>query len=261
MKIAVVSPHRGDAAFALGLAIEAWLMQGHAVEVVNCFTRSEFAPYSDAGSLHANDRMSFVTAVRKREDEAWRKLYGAAKLTLTDLNLKDAPIRLHCSPNEVFGRTSDASEKVVAKIRGALERGGAGAVVLPLGLGEHVDHVSARDVAMATDIRTLPLAFYEEFPDATRLESEEAFEAALSKIAMTLQTELEPVFVRSANGDASAIEEAVLRKRRVAWCYDSQIDESVTTHIAELCRRYEGSERLWANAAWRADAALMPKAI
>ena len=261
MKIAVVSPHSGDAAFALGLAIEAWLVQGHAVEVVNCFTRSEFAPYSDAGSLHANDRMSFVTAVRKREDEAWRKLYGAAKLTLTDLNLKDAPIRLHCGPNEVFGRVSDASEKVVAKIRGALERSGAGAVVLPLGLGGHVDHVSARDVAMATDIRTSPLAFYEEFPDVERLEGEEAFAAALSQVAMTLQMELEPVFVSSTDRHASAIEEAVLRKRRVAWSYDSQIDEKVTTQIAEGCRRYEGRERLWGNTAWRADALLMPKVI
>jgi LmbE family N-acetylglucosaminyl deacetylase len=261
VKIAVVSPHRGDAAFALGLAIEAWLVQGHAVDVVNCFTRSEFAPYSDAGSLHANDRMSFVTAVRKREDEAWRKLYGAAKLTLTDLNLKDAPIRLHCSPNEVFGRVSDASEKVVAKIRGALERSGAGAIVLPLGLGGHVDHVSARDVAMATGIRALPLAFYEEFPDAMRLDGEGIFEAALSEVAITLQTELEPVFARGVDGDASAIEEAVLRKRRVSWCYDSQIDEKVTTQIAEGCRRYEGRERLWGNAAWRADGMLMPKAI
>gem|GEM_PF-6042353 len=44
------------------------------------------------------------------------------------------------------------------------------------------------------------------------------------------------------------------------WCYDSQIDESVTTEIAEFSRRYGGRERLWGNAAWRVDATLMPKA-
>ncbi len=260
MKITVVSPHSGDAALALGLAIEAWLVHGHAVEVVSCFTRSEFAPYSDAGSLHANDRMSFVTAVRKREDEAWRKQYGAAKLTLTDLNLKDAPIRLHCSPEKVFGRPADVSEKVVSKIRRALEMSKAGAVVLPLGLGGHVDHISARDAAMPAETSAMPLAFYEELPYAARTEGDGTLEGALGELPVTLQSELQPTFASALNGEGASIEGAVLRKRRVAWCYDSQIDESVTTEIAEFSRRYGGRERLWGNAAWRADATLMPKA-
>lgn len=256
MKITVVSPHRGDAAFALGLAIEAWLAEGHAVEVVSCFTRSEFAPYSDAGSLHANDRMSFVTAVRKREDEAWRKQYGAAKLTLTDLNLKDAPIRLHCGLEKVFGRPADVSEKVVSKIRRALEMSKAGALVLPLGLGGHVDHVSARDAAMPAETSTMPMAFYEELPYAARAEGEGAFESARSQLPLTLQTELQPVFASAPDEAGDSVEGAVRRKRRVAWCYDSQIDESVTLEIAEFSRRYGGRERLWGNAAWCSDATL-----
>jgi LmbE family N-acetylglucosaminyl deacetylase len=250
VKITVVSPHRGDAALALGLAIEAWLAEGHAVEVVSCFTRSEFAPYSDAGSLHANDRMSFVTAVRKREDEAWRKLYGLAKLTLTDLNLKDAPIRLHCSPEKVFDRPADVSEKVVAKIRRAMEMSKAEAVVLPLGVGGHVDSVSARDAALPTDAN-FPLAFYEELPYAASTEGEGDFERALSQLPVSVRAELQPVFSRSMRGTESVVEDAVARMRRVAWCYDSQIDERVTGEIAEFCRRYEGRERLWATAAWR----------
>ena len=68
MKIVVVSPHRSDAAFSLGLAVGSWLEQGHTVEVMNVFTRTEHAPYSDVDSLHPNDRMSFASAVRKRED-------------------------------------------------------------------------------------------------------------------------------------------------------------------------------------------------
>jgi LmbE family N-acetylglucosaminyl deacetylase len=259
VKITVVSPHRGDAAFALGLTVEAWLMQGHVVEVVSCFTRSEFAPYSDAGSLHPNDRMSFATAVRKREDEEWRKQYGVAKLTLTDLNLKDAPIRLHCGAEEVFGRAADVSVKVVSKIRRALELSKAGAIVLPLGLDGHVDHISARDAAMLAETSALPLAFYEELPYAAHADGEQAIEAAVNQLSSTLQAELQPAFAGRLHGDESAIEAAVLRKRRAAWCYDSQIDESVTTEIAEFCRRYEGRERLWANAAWRTDPGLMPK--
>jgi LmbE family N-acetylglucosaminyl deacetylase len=248
VKITVVSPHRGDAAFALGLSIRAWLEEGHAVEVVSCFTRSEFAPYSDVGSVHRNDRVSFVTAVRKREDEEWRKLHGAAKLTITDLNLKDAPLRLHVGANEVFGRAADASEKVVSKIRRALEMSKAGAWVLPLGLGGHVDHVTARDVALSALATVgIPVAFYEELPEAADAAAE--VDVAVAQLMLAVQSKLEPVL----GGEAGEVEDAVAKKRRVAWCYDSQIDEAATTEIAEFCRRFEGRERIWANAAWRAQ--------
>jgi LmbE family N-acetylglucosaminyl deacetylase len=260
VKIAVFSPHRGDAAFALGLSVEAWLAQGHAVEVVSCFTRSEFAPYSDVQSVHANDRISFVTAVRKREDEAWRKRFGAAKLTITDLNLKDAPTRLHCSPQEVFGRPSDVSEKVLSKIRRALDASKAGAVVLPLGLSGHVDHVSARDAALSVlPSAEFPVAFYEELPYAAAAGAEGAIEAAVHALSLTLQEEIQPEFTTGSQQADATVAEAVQRKRRAAWCYDSQIDEAVTTQIAEFCRRYEGRERLWVNAAWRRDGTLMPE--
>ncbi|MGA7157015.1 MAG: PIG-L family deacetylase [Acidobacteriaceae bacterium] len=250
MKITVVSPHRGDAAFALGLAVEAWLAKGHAVEVVNCFTRSEFAPYSDVGSVHGNDRASFASAVRKREDEAWRRRYGAAKLTLTDLNLKDAPLRLHCRADEVFGRAADASEKIVAKMRIALEKSKASAFVLPLGLDGHVDHVTARDVALSLLPRGGPLAFYEELPEAAGEGAEGKIEAAVLALTLAVQSTLEPVFAEvSAEG-------AVEKKRRVAWCYDSQIDEAVTAEIATFCERYGGRERMWGTEAWRGEPAL-----
>ncbi len=246
MKITVISPHRGDAAFALGLSIRAWLEEGHAVEVVSCFTRSEFAPYSDVGSVHKNDRVSFVTAVRKREDEAWRKQAGTAKFTITDLNLKDAPLRLHVGASEVFGRAAEASEKVASKIRRALEMSKAGAWVLPLGLGGHVDHVTARDVALsARPGNGFPVAFYEELPEGAR-GAEEDIEAAVVSLTLAVQSKLEAAFAAGA-GD---VEGAVTKKRRVAWCYDSQIDEAATMEIAEACRKFEGRERIWASEAW-----------
>ncbi len=261
VKIAVVSPHRGDTAFALGLSVKAWLEQGHAVEVVSCFTRSEFAPYSDVGSVHANDRVSFVTAVRKREDEAWRKQFGVAKLTVTDLNLKDAPIRLHCRPQEVFGRPADVSGKVLLKIRRALEGSRAGAVVLPLGLSGHVDHVTARDAALSVLPADLPMAFYEELPYAAIAGAAGTIEAAVHALSLTLQSELQSAFASECQQTDTAIAEAVQRKRRAAWCYDSQIDEAATTQIAEFCRQYQGRERLWANAAWQRDRTLMQESV
>jgi len=246
VRITVVSPHRGDVAFALGLSVRVWLEQGHAVEVVNCFTRSEFAPFSDADSLHENDRMSFVSATRKREDEAWVKLYRG-RLTLTDLNLKDAPLRLHCGADEVFGRAVDLAEKSAVKIRKALELSRPGALVLPLALGGHIDRVVAREGGAHGWPEMLPVAFYEDLPQAAGFGGDEALEDA----AMTVRMDLRPAFVGEALAGEQEIGAAVERKRRVAWCYDSQIDEAVTAEIAEFCRGYGGRERLWVNAAWR----------
>jgi LmbE family N-acetylglucosaminyl deacetylase len=237
----LVSAHRGDAAMALGLSVRSWLERGHAVEVVSCFTRSEFGPFSDAGSVHANDRMSFVSATRKREDEAWAKLYPG-KLTLTELNLKDAPLRLHCGADEVFGRAVDLAEKSAVKLQKALERSKPEALVLPLALDGHIDRVMVREAGMYGQPATLPLAFYEDLPQALAFTDERLKDAAVA-----VRLDAKPMFVGSAAADP---EEAVKFKRRVAWCYDSQIDEDVTLQVAEFCRRYEGRERLWANAAW-----------
>ena len=70
---------------------------------------------------------------------------------------------------------------------------------------------------------------------------------------MAVQSKLHPVFAMEAK---DTTDEAVVRRRRIAWCYDSQIDESATAEIAEFCRRYEGRERLWGNAAWVAEGTL-----
>jgi LmbE family N-acetylglucosaminyl deacetylase len=240
LKITVVSAHRGDAALALGLSVAEWLRQGHAVEVVSCFTRSEFAPFSDVGSVHANDRMSFASATRKREDESWAKMLRG-KFTPTDLNMKDAPLRLHCGAEDVFGLAVNLAEKSAVKIRKAIERSGAEALVLPLGLDGHVDRVTARDAGAASWQATLPVAFYEGLPQAVAFGDER-----LKNAALAVRPDLEPALV------GEPAEDAVARKRRVAWCYDSQIDEATTLQIAEFTQRYDGRERLWANAAWRA---------
>jgi len=233
-----------DAALSAGLAVGPWLEQGHAVEVVNCFTRSELAPFSDADSVHENDRMSFVSALRKREDEAWQKLYRSAKLTFTDVNLKDAPLRLHCAPGDVFRVAVNESDKAFAKIQKALERSRAAAFVFPLGLGGHVDHRIACEAAAAC-AGASPVAFYEDQPFATQ--GPAAIEAVVQGIAARMGVELTPVFADEA-GD---VESAVERKRRMAWCYVSQLDDAQVEQVARDCARYGGRERLWANAKWQ----------
>jgi LmbE family N-acetylglucosaminyl deacetylase len=245
VKIVVVSPHRSDAAFSLGLSVGVWLEKGHAVEVVECFTRSEFAPYVDASLVHANDLMSFVTAVGRRECEEWRKRYGVAKLRITDLNLKDAPMRLHVTGAAAFGLEPDRSEKVWNKVRLALERSRAEAVVLPMGLRGHVDHVTARDAALAVLTEATAVGFYEELPDGFGADLAEAVRG----LQMSTRMDLAEVFAGLGVED---VEVAVQRKRRLAMCFDSQIDAATEGKIADACREWSGRERMWGNAAWRA---------
>ena len=94
------------------------------------------------------------------------------------------------------------------------------------------------------------MAFYEELPEAGVRVWMRAIDAAVGELTLAVQGKLEPVLAGGAG--MSDVEDAVRKKRRVAWCYDSQIDEAATTEIAEFCRRFEGGERIWANAAWRA---------
>jgi LmbE family N-acetylglucosaminyl deacetylase len=235
----VVSPHRDDAAFSLGLSLGAWLAAGHAVEVVNCFTRSDYAPFSDAASLHENDRMTYVTAVRGREDQAWKRTYGAAarRLTITDLNLKDAPRRLRISSDEVCGVAIDAADKAMGKIAKALAGLAFDALLLPLAIGDHVDHRIARDAALR--VRARAWALYEDLPYAARPGAAEEIVGRVAAIDAGL-----------AEAVVGVTPDAVACKRRMARCYDSQIDDAVCGQIAGFSERYGGGERVWANPAW-----------
>lgn len=252
MRVVVVSPHRDDAAFSLGLAIPSWLAAGHRVEVLNCFTQSEHAPFSDVDSLHGNDKRSFVSAVRRREDVAWNKLLGG-RLKFTDLDMLDAPLRLSCSPNDVLAIEVRAGDRALARIAGALrklaERGEPGqlALVLPLAVGEHIDHRVVHGAALeALRESDLPIAFYEDLPYAVDPEAAATIERRATATGPTLRA----CFTETAAVDVHA---AIRRKHRVAECYDSQVDNEVAMQMASFGEMYGGRERLWGNDAWLAS--------
>ena len=250
LKITILSPHRDDAAFSVGLAVQTWLRAGHAVEVVNCFTRSEYSPFGDLAFVHANDRRSYVTALRHREDVLWSSQYKP-KVLLADLNLRDGPQRRQCSVEEVCGLPVDMKDGALEKIGKALERrrDRLDALVLPLAIGDHVDHVTARAAAVAMCGTQLPVAFYEDLPYAARPGAAAGIEARVEELASAVG-DLRAVFA----DEAGEVEARVARKRRLALCYDSQIDSEITDSIANFCVRYNGRERLWANDAWQESA-------
>lgn len=246
MNILVLSPHRDDAAFSLSLSILHWLAAGHRVTVLNVFTRSLYAPYSDAETVHVNDRLDYVSAMRKREDEQFLKqIPGAA---MVDLNIKDAPIRLHCDSSVVCDLDVDPQDTAIPKIRKAVAKlaeaqHATSALVLPLGLGHHVDHRTARDASLPLSTM-MPCAFYEELPYATR----NGVRIDLSRFREDTATRLhEPLFPVLCHGTHSRPSEW---KGRIARLYASQIDSELADVIAGFSRRYHGAERMWANEAW-----------
>lgn len=257
MKILILSPHRDDAAFSLSIAITNWLAAGHRVTILNVFTRSLHAPYSDADFVHENDRLSYVSAMRHREDELFvqritHDLSKSAKthLQLLDLKLKDAPIRLRCAEEDLSDTPVNPEDPAIEKIRKALTResesGNLEALVLPLALGHHVDHLTALAAALPFTV-ALPSAFYEDLPYAATHPSVTAdLQSLREDVTQRLHEPLTPVL--------SQHPQAAELKRRLALGYASQIEEETANLIANFATRYNGGERLWVNQSWQATA-------
>jgi LmbE family N-acetylglucosaminyl deacetylase len=273
LKILILSPHRDDAAFSLALAIETWLSAGHTVTLLNVFTRSLDAPYSDADFIHENDRLSYVSAMRLREDELFlqrltQSLSRARKAHLrrVDLNLKDAPIRLRIPAEALSDTPVNPEDPAIEKIRKALTRqaelGTLEALVLPLALGNHVDHLTVREAALPLTTQ-LPSAFYEDLPYTATYPSVTADLDHIRDTTTNLGEPLTPILypteaapettVQAAAAQeaaAQAAAERIARKRHLALGYASQIDEQAANLIANFATRYQAAERLWANQAW-----------
>ena len=252
LKILILSPHRDDAAFSLSIAITNWLTARHTVTILNVFTRSRYAPYSDAAFVHENDELSYVTAMRLREDEAFlsritQNLPKGLKnhLHMEDLRLKDAPIRLRIPFEELSDTPVNPADSAIIKIQKALthhsEQGTLEALVIPAAIGGHVDHLTVREAAIAF-AADLPVAFYEDLPYAATHPSAATDLEVLRESAEQRNQPLSPVVYR--------IESAIELKRKLVLGYASQIDDETGTLIAEFAQRYNGGERLWANKSW-----------
>jgi len=230
-----------------------WLIARHTITLLNIFTRSRHAPYSDAAFVHENDELSYVSAMRLREDELFvRRLTqdlprGAkSKLRMVDLNLKDAPIRLRCGTDAVFSTPVNPADPAIEKIRKALTQqadlGAMDVLVLPAALGRHVDHLTVREAAVPfTSAR--PVAFYEDLPYAATTSNAAADLETLRAIAP--EDRLSPVLCQV---------DSLESKQKLVLGYASQVDAQTADVITGFASRYGGAERLWANHSWCAIA-------
>jgi LmbE family N-acetylglucosaminyl deacetylase len=220
--------------------------------LLNVFTRSRYAPYSDAAFVHENDELSYVSAMRLREDELFLRRIKESlpkglknNLQMTDLNLKDAPIRLRIPLDEVCGTSVNPADPSIEKIRRALtrqsEQGAMEALVVPAALGNHVDHLTVREAALPFT-RALPSAFYEDLPYLATHDGAQADLSTLQDAAVERSAPLSPAIYH--------VESGVERKRKLILGYASQIEEEAAASICNFAAQYNGGERLWTNEAW-----------
>ena len=247
LRVAIVSPHRDDAAFSCGLLIVALLRANCAVTVVNLFTQSSYAVTGCDVALESADRTAVVSAERLAEDiRAMDTLHAAAKwkgsLTLQDFDWLDAPLRLNVETEQVLLAPlapAELDSQVQSFAKQLLFLGEFDLVFSPLALGDHIDHRVSRD-AVARVTAPDRLAFYQDLPYAARL----------SKVELLQQTaEALPTGMRTC---ALQIGFGGPMKQDFALCYPSQILPDVAAEIAAYGVRQANKTPQYAAEVWHA---------
>jgi LmbE family N-acetylglucosaminyl deacetylase len=221
MRVTVLSPHLDDAVFSLGLSLAAWTEWHLDPAVINFFTVSGFGPRcagKDAGA---------ISALRAREDR--RALASISRnIQIKSLGLLDAPLRRGLPVSSVFTLNVETDE-----VR-ALGQRIDGPAIAPLGLGNHIDHLTVRDAAVRQGSKNL--AFYEDLPYAA-WSSDTVVRQCVQQVEETTRTRLRPVILRRKH--------AIAMKRRMVSFYRSQIDRDEANLIAQFAANYGGGERIW----------------
>src|SRR5262249_12644720 len=131
-----------DGAFSLAMTIRALACAGHQVRIVNCFTVSNYAPYAAAAGSGE------VGEIRRREDRDFVSRIGFG-VDVVDLEMLDAPLRLQCPVAAVRRRPMRAVEDAEARrIAGALVKLKTRTLLVPAGIGGHIDHRIAREAGL-----------------------------------------------------------------------------------------------------------------
>ena len=221
LHVVVVSPHRDDAAFSCAIALRHFSKTCR-ITIANFFTVSTYAPFSDVQD-------SAVTQLRLQEDKAFA---DSTLADLQDLHLVDAPERLSLPVSEIANkRPFDSRDaKPMEQIGAHLQLLKPELLLLPLALGDHIDHRIAQMAALQIGVESL--AFYEDLPYAARIPPD-APEERVRELGLALH----PWVCQAEDGD--------LWKGRSAEFYPSQIGQETVVEMARYSERYGKGERFW----------------
>lgn len=235
MKVAILSPHRDDAAFSCSYLILALMRAGIETTVFTIFTASDYAPFWP--QRPHTDPVDPVSARRRDEDRAYfaalESLRPNAKSlpVARDLGWRDAPIRLGIDADTVCA--ADLAPAEVDALTGDLDiLKDFDIVASPLALGGHLDHRLTR--AAAERVVGADLAYYEDLPYAYYMTEAES------------RVDGRPAGLTAY--DVHFTDLARLR-RRFALCYDSQVEPAEAERLQAYAERHGGTERYYAPAA------------
>ncbi len=227
--LTVLSPHRDDAVFSMGLALSYFCAKPIHVSVLNFFTVSQYAPRSLETSIEE------ISALRRTEDlQALAAIH--ASIREASLDMLDAPLRPGIQFDNIMQPCALATlqPSFLASLQSAIEQQTAGRLLAaPLSVGNHVDHIAVRHAALATGSGRL--AFYEDLPYAADAPSNE-ITAKVQEAEESLATQLVPVLFSDAN--------AAEQKTYWASFYSSQISSEEAKRIGMFASA-RGGERLW----------------
>src|ERR1043166_9728551 len=220
--ILAISPHPDDLALSVGSFFSRLARMTH-VECLTVFTRSVWAPYR-AGLNEAD------TTLWRCQEEAsfWRKLGICGQ----NLDLEDAGVRGYNAATEL---TADhQTDPIVSRCRAEME-----AVIqsrpwhwllIPAAIGNHIDHLIAREAARQARLPRSRLLIYEDMPYASSLTE------------TTIDDTIQAVFPHARLLRYES-EELIQEKNAFLDLYPSQIGEAEVSKVRSHARRLSGGER------------------
>jgi LmbE family N-acetylglucosaminyl deacetylase len=239
----IISPHLDDAALSCGAQIYMKTAVGQAVLIVTPMAGDPEEPAlsSYAQKLHQRwELKSDAVRQRRQEDMIAAAILGADYLhgQIPDCIYRRNQLTgepCYISDEEIFGAIDPTEENLaneLAEQLGALPN--AKQILVPLGVGNHIDHQIARKAAEKKFGEHL--VYYEEFPYAGE---DEAVNLVIGKRTAEFQAQVIPIPEEAL---AVKIEAIAAYKSQLSTFFRDQHDlERQVRHYAEAI----GGERIW----------------
>lgn len=166
--VLILSPHLDDAAFSLGPLLAQHSKNCHFI-VATAFTKSVNLPSGFALACQLDKGLSVnedYMAIRKKEDAVWAEAIGAEVIYG---ELPEAPHRGYNSASELFGSLHpeiDVRKQLFEWITHLVYFYKPLALLSPLSIGNHVDHILIRETAERFNNAEVPVYFYKDLPYA-----------------------------------------------------------------------------------------------
>ena len=212
MPVLVLSPHLDDAAFSISPLLVK-LRSTCRIIVATPFAASVAQPEGFALACQLDKGLGAgidYMQLRRHEDADWAEAIGAEVI---HGKLKEAPHRGYGSPDELFSgiqTTDTVGPELESWVRALAAELSPELILLPLGIGGHVDHRWLRQVTEAAESNLAPIAYFCDQPYCAKLGLDPLDPAlaetrALDALKLTAEEPAVRVAVRATEAYASQI--------------------------------------------------------